>query len=138
MNQKDTLKNLFSLEYDNSGYRSGLIDWYNMLIDKNIDELTVTDVAKMIRQSILREVAVSRAVDLFLTDPYAGEMQDGELLALLVSCIDDVMRLKEARSLLVVLSDLEDDITPFDWDNDSNKTVFFQNLAILKQSLEVL
>jgi len=40
----------------------------------------------MIRQNILRGLAIDRAIELFLNEPFDGEMQDGDLLALLVSC----------------------------------------------------
>jgi len=79
------LKEMYHLSYDSSGFESGLVNWYNRLIDKTITELNVKDVSKMIRQDILREVAVKKAIDLFLNDPYDGEYEDGDLLNLLVS-----------------------------------------------------
>jgi len=33
-----SLKELYNLSYDESGFESGLIQWYNNVIDKNVDE----------------------------------------------------------------------------------------------------
>jgi len=41
INKINSLKNMFGLDYDKSNYKSTLIDWYNRLIDKSVDELSV-------------------------------------------------------------------------------------------------
>ena len=79
------LKEIYDLTYDSSGFNSGLINWYNKLIDKTYDQLTVTDVSRMIRQDVLKTVAIKRAIELFLNNPYEGEYSDGELLNVLTS-----------------------------------------------------
>lgn len=54
---KKTLKERYNLkeQYD---IVTGLTEWYNNLIYKTEEELTVKDIEKMIRQNILKELAV--------------------------------------------------------------------------------
>jgi len=80
-----SLRKIHNLSYDTSGFNSGLVNWYNQLIDKSHDGLSIADVCKMIRQDILKDIAVQKAIDLFLNDPYDGEYDDGGLLNVLAS-----------------------------------------------------
>jgi len=130
----NTLKNIYHLDYDKSNFTSGLIRWYNSLIDKTVDELNVVDVSKMIRQNILKEVAIARAIDIFLSDPFAGEMQDGDLLSLIISHGSEVSKKGSKREELIkVVNDLELNNYDFDWPDESIKSSYMHNINILKQ-----
>ncbi len=135
MMEQNSLKKTFGLEYDKSNQQSGLIKWYNRLIDKSIDDLDVVDVAKMIRQNILRDIAIDRAIELFLNEPFDGEMQDGDLLALLVSFGPAVTRNSRVQDLISIILKLENEFSDFDWPNPSVKMLFRNNLATLKRML---
>ncbi len=58
-NRRNSLRNAYRLDYDRSGFTSGLINWYNVLVDKTTNELNVIDVTKMLRQDILDSVYMS-------------------------------------------------------------------------------
>ena len=135
MNKINSLKNLYGLDYDKSNYQSTLIDWYNRLIDKSADELSVADVSRMVRQNVLRDVAIDRAIELFLVEPFDGEMQDGDLLALLVSCNAEIIKSKRMEPLIAMLLKLENEISNFDWANDNSKILFEKNHIALKSIL---
>ncbi len=135
MMEQNSLKKTFGLEYDKSNQQSGLIKWYNRLIDKSIDDLDIVDVAKMIRQNILRDIAIDRAIELFLNEPFDGEMQDGDLLALLVSCGPTVTKNSRVQDLISMILKLENEFSDFDWPNNSAKKLFENNLAALKRML---
>jgi len=135
MNKKISLKNLCGLDYDNSGYQSSLIDWYNKLIEKSADELSIADVSRMIRQDVLREIAINRAIELFLIDPFDGEMQDGGLLALLVSCDAEVAKSKRVTSLINMALKSENEISDFDWADEESRAMFEKNITVLKNIL---
>ena len=134
-NKNNSLKDNYHLSYDNSATNSGLVKWYNSLIDKTIDELNAIDVAKMIRQGILKELAISKAVELFLKNPFDGEMCDGDLLSLLTSFNYDVLALDSLEELLRCIEAAEASYSDFDWDNDENKTLFKKNIDDLKVKL---
>ncbi len=133
--EQNSLRKTFGLEYDKSNQQSGLIKWYNRLIDKSIDDLDIVDVAKMIRQNILRDIAIDRSIELFLNEPFDGEMQDGDLLALLVSCGPAVTRNSRVQDLISTILKLENEFSDFDWPNPSVKMLFENNLAALKRML---
>ena len=135
MSKIKSLKSLYGLEYDKSNYQSSLINWYNRLIDKSADELSIMDVSRMIRQNILKEVAIDRAVELLLSDPFGGEMQDGELLALVVSCGSEITKPKQIELLIEMIYKLENEVTDFDWENEDNKTLFERNITSMKRIL---
>jgi len=135
MSKKDSLKNLNNLSYDTNDSQSSLIQWYNRLIDKSVDELSVTDVSKMIRQHILREVAINRAIELLLVEPFAGEMLDGGLLDLLLSCGAEFADSKKIEMLIPMIMEAEKEMSGFDWQESRCRLLFETNLAILKSIL---
>ena len=53
-----SLKELYNLSYDESGFESGLIRWYNKVINKSVDELKITDVAKMISTRTMENMEI--------------------------------------------------------------------------------
>lgn len=53
--------------------------WYNQLIDKEVEELSISDVLKMIRQNEFLDIAVSKSIDILKQNPFAGELYEGEL-----------------------------------------------------------
>ena len=133
--RQNSLKNLYGLNYDNSNYQSTLVNWYNKLIDKSIDKLSVADVSRMIRQDIMKDVAIDRAIELFLIEPFDGEMQDGDLLALLVSCGASVVKNSRVQALVALIVKLENEFADFEWANENSRMLFEQNLVALKQIL---
>jgi len=131
----ESLKSIYGLEYDKSNYQSSLINWYNRLIDKAADELSIMDVSRMIRQNLLKDVAIDRAVELFLSEPFGGEMQDGDLLALLVSCGSEITKSKQIDMLIDKIHKLENEVSDFGWENEDNKTLFERNITSIKRVL---
>lgn len=135
MNRNNSLKNLYGLKYYKGSFQSGLTTWYNNLVDKTIEDLNVVDVAKMIRQNILKDVAINRAIELFLSEPFDGEMQDGDLLAMLVSYGPDIVNSRRASALISMIQKLENEFVDFDWADESSKKLFESNLNALKRML---
>ena len=107
MGKIKTIKEIYNCEYfskDNEQY--SIPAWHNKVIDKKITELSVFDVARMLRQKVFIEVGVNRAIAFLYEDPFAGDIFIGELLKLILSCeykylipyIDDLKKIaKEAR-----------------------------------------
>ena len=54
--------------------------WHNDVIEKKVDELTLSDVLRMIRQKVFLEAAVEKAIIFLKDNPLVGEMYDGELM----------------------------------------------------------
>ena len=125
MDENKSIRIVHKLEYDKSNLNSGLVNWYNRLLDKNVDKLDVVDVSKMMRQDILKEVAIDRAIDLFLFNPFDGEMQDGDLLTLLISINSDLIKnRKKCENLINAITELESSYLDFDWADNQSKVLF--------------
>lgn len=76
-----------------------LQEWHNLLIEKTVDEITVADVARMLRQNELVDLALSKAIRFLQQDLFAGELFEGELL--------ETLSEKEATILKPVADDLK-------------------------------
>lgn len=75
-----TLKEMYGCKYINSEEELfPLQKWYNQLIDKEVEELSISDVLRMIRQNEFLDIAVSKSIDFLKQNPFAGELYDGEL-----------------------------------------------------------
>ena len=122
MSKINSIRNLYGFDYyESASFNSSLTDWYNRVIDKSIDELDAMDVAKITRQSVLKDikdVAVDRAIELFLANPFDGELQDGDLLNVLVSCSAEVVKNKRVDQLTTVIFELENEISQYEWPNE--------------------
>ena len=60
-----------------------LQEWFNAILEKTEDELTIADVCRMLRQRMCSKCAMKRAVDILRGDPFAGEIYDGQLMSTL-------------------------------------------------------
>jgi hypothetical protein len=54
--------------------------WFNSVIDKNIKQITLSDVLKMIRQQLFLEIALNKAIEFLKDNPFIGEYYSGELI----------------------------------------------------------
>ncbi|MEY8268973.1 contact-dependent growth inhibition system immunity protein [Lachnospiraceae bacterium 64-25] len=87
--------------------------WYNRLIDKKIDEITVADILRMIRQKEFMNLAMSKAINFLQENVFVGESYEGELFekisemdsSFLISYADD---LKEIIKSALVKSEIHD------------------------------
>lgn len=78
-----TIKEIYDVK-ELPNEEDSLVKWHNEIIKKTINELTDEDVAKMLRQDVLPEVAVPQAFFILKNNPFAGELYIGELLASLL------------------------------------------------------
>ena len=130
-----TLRELYNLPYDETGFRSGLIQWYNAVIDKNVDELDVADISRMIRQNILTDIAINKAIELFLCNPYDGEYKDGALLSLLLTIDTSQINKSKLNELNKLLQLLNNEHKEYDWENNEAKEQYSQNLSAFETKI---
>ncbi|MFA0814265.1 MAG: contact-dependent growth inhibition system immunity protein [Anaerofustis sp.] len=129
----NTLKEIYHLQYDESGFGSNLVNWYNQLLDKTYEDLTLSDVTRMIRQNIIKDVAIEKAIELFIEYPYAGEYKDGGLLDVLAHL--DLSNIKLRKDFKEQIIKQEQKYTHFDWENEEEKDTFAKNLKKMIASL---
>ncbi|MDR0315251.1 MAG: hypothetical protein LBH71_04805 [Oscillospiraceae bacterium] len=135
MSDMNSLKEIYKLEYDTSDFGSSLIAWYNKCIDKRIDQLTAGDVARMLRQNILREAALQRTAEIFLGDPFQGEMEDGGILALLLLYFDEIPLNNSKEEWFDAIKAAEKKMAEFDWILEESRESFQRNLYELKRQI---
>lgn len=77
----EKIKDIYDCDYiKGNGELYPLQKWYNQLIDKNVSEISVADVLRMIRQNEFVELAISKAILFLNNNPFVGETYEGELL----------------------------------------------------------
>jgi len=129
MENKERIKQVYELEYDESGFNSGLVEWYNSMIDKSIEELEVEDVARMIRQNILPKLAIDKAIEIFGNDPRAGELYEGEVLEVLCLSIErKIIDSEQFERLATLVVTLDEKIKSIEFEDEEE---FRQNLGYI-------
>jgi len=129
-----SLKELYNLSYDTSG-DYGLTNWYNKLIDKFYDDLTTADACKMIRQNVLKCIAVNKVIELFLNDPYDGDFFDGGLLDILCSLDVKSFNIKHVKKIKNLLRDTQLVYMHFDWFDVEAKNKYAKNIDMMLKKI---
>ena len=134
-----TLRETYGLEYETENLQYGLPAWYNQTLDKTRGELNVFDVGKMLRQApvppVLKELAKRRAVELFLNDPFDGEVYMGEIVETVLRVSLDGSDAGEREAMLAKIAATQArDLTDDDIDGEDRER-FYQDLAALKKRL---
>lgn len=132
VNNTPTIKNVYSLDYSGLRVNSGLINWYNRLLGKTVDELDEIDVSKMIRQGILVDLAIDSALNILKNNPYAGEMYDGDILNSLSTLVKNqrinVNQLKKLKHIVCMFSW---QVSEFEWGELSKRELFIKNIEYI-------
>jgi len=130
------LKEIYGWSYDTSGFGSGLITWYNRLLDKTYDDLTIEDVCRMIRQDMAKDIAVQKAIEFFVKAPYGGEYYDGELLNTLISLDTSLLSVSDVDKIKDVLDGVKYDYVNFEWTDEESKKQYAQNINKMIEKLD--
>ena len=133
-----SLRELYNLSVDESGFNSGLVQWYNNVINKSVDELTIADISKMIRQNILADIAVKRAIEIFFLEPYDGEYQDGGLLSFLLTLDMTQIGKGKLNELNAFLRNVKADYTNFDWESKKAEEQYRKEIEEMETKISKL
>jgi hypothetical protein len=112
----NTIKEIFGLEYETENLQYGLPEWYNKLLDKSLEELTNSDLGRMIRQDILKEVAIDKLIERFMIDPFEGEKCPYDFLKKLIDNFEDVAKNKRVNELVARVHEVLNNIDSYEWD----------------------
>ena len=83
--------------------------WYKNVLNKDVREVTLGDYGKMLRQKVLLEFALPCVLGILTTNPFEGEMYDGELLELLIRVLkenNELIKPKELQECSGLLKEL--------------------------------
>lgn len=135
--EKKTIKSQFHLEYETAEELFPLQEWYNELLDKEVSELTVFDVLRMLRQNVLPEVALLSAVKGVLENIYVGDAYDGQVLEALTRVEDELLK-PYAQVLQDLLEEAEALNEVHDWSYEGEQEEFEEVVKQLSQKLTKL
>ncbi|MCR6112686.1 hypothetical protein HXA35_20355 [Bacillus sp. A301a_S52] len=128
---------IYQLSKGNEQNNYPLDEWYNTLINKDINEIDVSDLCKMIRQNILIDLAVNKATEILRINPLEGDVYDGQLIELLYSI--DYQEIKEhTHSLQEILQKIKQtiEIDDFMCEEDYNEYMDLVDKFIVKLNCE--
>jgi hypothetical protein len=83
-------------EYDlieEDGMDNAVDEWFNTIMEKTKDQLSLADVSRMLRQKICSRIAIKRAIEMLSDDPFVGEMFEGQLMFNLYNGKEKYLRL---------------------------------------------
>ncbi|WP_416147667.1 contact-dependent growth inhibition system immunity protein [Salipaludibacillus sp. HK11] len=103
------IRYIYQLPQDEVQEDYALDEWYSTLINKDITELDIIDLCRMIKQNIFIELAIDKAIVFLKHNPLEGDVYDGQLLELLFSVnMEKVTEQKEP--LKEVLMDIKENV----------------------------
>ena len=97
-----------------------LVQWYNAVIEKHVDELTISDVARCIRQNIFIESAYEVLLAYLLQNPYEGDVYEGELMDK-AGKVDKNIIIKYKETILEIINIAQEFIKTYDWICEEDK-----------------
>lgn len=116
------IRDIYQLSQGEVRKEYALEDWYNSLINKDISELDIIDLCRMIKQNIFIDLAIDKAIGFLKLNPLEGDVYDGQLLELLFS-VDMEKITKQKETLKAVLMDVKENVELDDFlsDDDFNE-----------------
>ena len=130
-----TLKEMYGCKYINTETELfPLQKWYNMLLDKSVEELSISDVLKMIRQNEFIDIAIAKSIDFLKQNPFAGELYEGELFEK-ISHISDNEILKYHDDLQQIISRGLVQNETYDWITEDERREFRKMLNNCNQRI---
>ncbi|PKE28799.1 hypothetical protein CWS43_20620 [Rahnella sp. AA] len=92
--------------------QSSLEQWFEHVLDIPIEELTVEDLCRAIRQGLCIDQLMPRVLEVLADDPLAGEYYDGELIAALSTITEK--NLKGQRNNFIKIQRYINQLAPSD------------------------
>jgi len=133
--QKQKLKEIYEYDYiPNDSEIYPLQEWFNTILEKTEDELTIADVCRMLRQRMCSKCAMKRAVDLLREDPFAGEIYEGQLMSTLYGSKEKYLCLFYA-DILPILENAEVLSLSHKWANEEEKSEYLKIAEAFKQKI---
>lgn len=108
--------------------QSSLEQWFERVIDIPLNELSVEDLCRAIRQELYIDQLMPRILEVMKDDPLAGEYYDGELIAALSTVKEK--DLKDQKDIFIQIQKIINNLSPTDINNDLKKDILRINKII--------
>ncbi|EHN8924299.1 hypothetical protein F6U03_004110 [Enterobacter asburiae] len=103
--------------------------WFECIIDVPIEELTVEDLCRAIRQKLCIDQLMPRVLELLTEEPLAGEYYDGELITALSTIKAEDLR--GQKNTFTQIRQLINQLSPSDINDDLRKDILKINQIIV-------
>lgn len=127
---KTKIKEIYNLK-ELSNAEDTLVLWYNKLLNKNVEEITVFDIGRMIRQKVLVELALEKAINVLIENPFAGE-SNGDVLEH-VLLLDETMLSSYKNEIKKIIKKAEVNANSVAWWYPEEKDEYRELLGKLKK-----
>lgn len=101
--------------------QSSLEQWFECVIDIPLEELTVEDLCRAIRQDLCIDQLMPGVLAVMRDDPLAGEYYDGELIAALSTIKEK--DLKDHKGTFIKIQNIINQLSPSDITDDLKKDI---------------
>ena len=95
--------------------------WFERIIDVPLEELSVEDLCRAVRQELFIDQLMPRVLEVLTEEPLAGEYYDGELIAALSTIKGN--DLKDQKGTFAQIKQLINQISPSDINDDLRKDI---------------
>lgn len=103
--------------------------WFERIIDVPIEELTVEDLCRAIRQKLCIDQLMPRVLEVLTEEPLAGEYYDGELITALSTIKAEDLR--GQKNTFIQIRQLINQLSPSDINDDLRKDILKINQIIV-------
>ena len=103
--------------------------WFERIIDVPIEELTVEDLCRAIRQKLCIDQLMPRVLEVLTEEPLAGEYYDGELITALSTIKAEDLRCQ--KNTFTQIRQLINQLSPSDINDDLRKDILKINQIIV-------
>lgn len=119
---------------------SSLSIWYGEIREKKICDLTVFDLARCLRQGIFPEHIIFGVIEIIKSDPFGGDLFDGELIRLMSTKLDVQFwrNNKKARKRLIEILKHHPLLSKPDFNNWTQYDPLLEDLDEIKRDLDSL
>lgn len=94
--------------------------WFNSVIYKNIKQITLSDILRMIRQQLFLEIALEKAIELLKDNPFVGEYYSGELFEHLLKINPRLLK-KFDREIKKIIINIKANINEINNEEEKNE-----------------
>ena len=134
------IKDIYNITYDPASVseydrqRSPMPEWYEKVIYKTIEELTVFDIWRMFIQELFVDTAVKRAIVYLKEDPFCTEINDGDIMRYL-SKVDIELVKDFKKELLEIIANARKLKGEYDWISEVDEIQYIAAIDSLEKKL---
>lgn len=133
--EKILIKDKYNLKEETKNLEYPLPAWYNELIKKTEDEISLLDINRMVRQNILVEVSLKKAVQEMLKDPFIGEQTNGDLLEHAIKLDSELLK-QYTKEFKEIIKKANENLNSFAWWYPEEKYEYLDLIKELKKKLK--